>query len=141
MELQVGVKAFLKNGEGRILVLKRSAKMYPKVTGSWDIVGGRIDAGMPLIVNLRREIKEETGLEMIGEPRLVAAQDILRTEGKHVVRLSYIGEIEGDPLIGEEHEEFGWFSLDELRQLGDLDIYTKELIDNGTISESVMEGI
>ena len=48
MELQVGVKAFLKNDEGRILLLKRSAAKYSEVGSElWDIAGGRIIAGCP----------------------------------------------------------------------------------------------
>lgn len=75
-ELQVGVKILLKNKEGRYLLLRRSLEKYPTATGRWDIVGGRIEAGKNLTENLKREIKEETGLELIGEPKLIAAQDI-----------------------------------------------------------------
>ena len=135
MELQVGVKILLKNPEGRYLLLRRSVKKYPEVGAKWDIVGGRIDAGRPLIDNLRREIKEETQLDFTGEPKLIAAQDILRVEGRHVVRLTYIGEISGEPVLDEDHDEYRWFLLSEIRAMPDeqLDIYFKELLDKGLI--------
>src|SRR3989338_7224600 len=68
IELQVGVKILLRNNEGKYLLLKRSPEKYPEIGARWDIVGGRIDAGTPLIENLRREVKEETGLEISSEP-------------------------------------------------------------------------
>ena len=131
IELQVGVKALLRNKEGNYLLLKRSDKKYPEVGARWDIVGGRIEPGSPLIDNLRREIREETSLELMDEPKLIAAQDILRVEGRHVVRLTYLGTIEGEPQLDGDHTEFGWFSLDEIKNLENLDVYFRELLDKG----------
>jgi ADP-ribose pyrophosphatase YjhB (NUDIX family) len=64
MILQVGVKVLLKNKQGKYLLLKRSLKKYPNVVGTWDIVGGRIDLGVPLVENLKREVKEEVGFDL-----------------------------------------------------------------------------
>jgi len=136
MQLQVGVKILLQNKEGKFLLLKRSAKKYPEVGEKWDIVGGRIDPGTPLLENLKREIKEETGLEFTGEPKLVAAQDILKVAGRHVVRLTYTGKIEGTPVLDEDHDEYKWFSFQELKALSknQLDSYFRELLDLGLIT-------
>ena len=46
-----------------------------------------------------------------------------------VVRLTYLGEIDGDPEVDEDHLECAWFSLDELKKLEDLDSYFKELLE------------
>jgi len=131
MELQVGVKVLLKNPEGKFLLLKRNAEKYPEVKESWDIVGGRIDPGKTLLDNLRREVKEETGLELKDETRLVGAQDILKVPGRHVVRLTYVAEIQGTPKLDEDHSEYKWFTLEELKQMpaSELDRYFKELLD------------
>lgn len=130
MELQVGVKAFLKNRKGQYLFLRRSPKKYPEVGPKWDIVGGRIDPGTSLFENLKREIKEETALELRDEPRLIAAQDILRPPEKHVVRLTYTASIEGEPKLDGDHLEYRWFTFEELKTLPveELDRYARELI-------------
>lgn len=129
--LQVGVKILLKNDSGHYLLLRRSMEKYPDVKGRWDIVGGRIDAGKTLIENLRREVFEETGLELIGTPKLVAAQDILRKAGYHVVRLTYIGQAKGEIKLDEsENDMYKWYSKEEMRVLDDVDMYFKELLDN-----------
>lgn len=129
--LQVGVKAFLKNKEGKYLFLQRSDS-YAKAPGEWDIPGGRINTRTPLLENLKREIQEETGLALTKEPRLIAAQDIFAGD-KHVVRLSYIGVIEGEPRLSEEHKGFEWFPVKVLKTLAPIDRFIKELIDAGLL--------
>ena len=128
MDLQVGVKILLKNKEGKYLLVRRPAEKYPEVGAKWDIVGGRIDPGSTLVDNLKREVMEETGLEINGKPKLIEAQDILRVEGRHVLRLTYIGEADGEVVISDEHDQYGWFSIEEIEKLEPMDIYFKEVI-------------
>lgn len=129
MELQVGVKILLKNAEGKYLLLHRSPEKYPEVEDPWDIPGGRIDPGIPLLENLKREIKEETGLILEKDPKLITAQDILRVPGRHVIRLTYVGEITGEPKVNpDEHNNFQWFTIEELKSLDKLDSYLKEVL-------------
>jgi len=135
MELQVGVKILLKNPEGNYLLLHRNTEKYKDIKGEWDIVGGRIDPGSPLLENLQREVKEETGMDYAGVPKLIAAQDILRVPGRHVVRLTYIGEIEGEPKLNDESVEYKWFTFEELKELDELDMYLAELFEQGIFKE------
>ncbi len=126
MELQVGVKILLKNDEGKYLLLRRSPEKYSEVDKYWDIPGGRINPGVSLMENLKREVMEETGLEITGEPKLLSAQDILRPQ-KHIVRLTYIGQSVGEVKLSEEHNEYRWLSVDEVRVLEPMDEYFKEV--------------
>lgn len=127
MDLQVGVKVILKNKDGKYLVIERNADKYPETGAKWDIVGGRIDKGSSLLENLRREIMEETGLVMTSEPKLITAQDIIKTD-KHVVRLTYLGEADGEVKLSEEHSAYKWISLEEISMLEPMDSYFKEVI-------------
>jgi ADP-ribose pyrophosphatase YjhB (NUDIX family) len=134
MELQVGLKIAIIR-DGKVLVLKRAGNKYRDIkVDRWDIVGGRINIGTPLLVNLKREVLEETKMEIVGEPKLVAAQDILKSADKHVVRLTYLGEASGEPVLDEEHEEYKWMDMADLNSLGDkLDVFFKELLNNKII--------
>ena len=118
MELQVGVKAFITDGYGNYLMLKRVQPYEGESEQRWDIPGGRINVGEPIFDALAREIKEETGLTMQDEPRIVYAQDILRIEGRHVVRLTFEanagGEVKLDP---KEHSNYEWVSLEKMDNL------------------------
>lgn len=136
MILQVGVKAFLRNPEGNILILKRTEEKYGKTNGTWDIVGGRIDPGQPLIENLKREVLEETGLSLTSEPKLIAAQDILPDGERHIVRLTYVATVNGEPKLDlDENVEYKWLTLTELAEQPDLDVYVVGLIKEGLIRE------
>ncbi len=134
MILQVGVKIFLKNAEDKYLIVRRSPVKYPGVVGEWDIVGGRIDPGSPLMDNLKREVQEETQLEITSQPILIAAQDIMPNDEKHVVRLTYTGKTKGEPVLDTtENTEYKWLSFLELQNQDNLDIYVKEVISKGLL--------
>lgn len=126
--LQVGVKIFLKNKTGKCLLLKRSPSIYPQLTNLWDIPGGRIIPGTRLLENLQREVSEETKLEILSVPLLIAAQDIIRGTEKHIVRITFTGETEGEPILNEEHTEYQWCFIRNMLQVEGLDDYTKEVI-------------
>lgn len=135
MILQVGVKVLLKNPEGKFLLMRSNPEKYPEKGARWDIVGGRINPGTELLENLRREVLEEANLDLVETPTLMAAQDILRVPGRHVVRLTYVGNITGEPKVDEESLEHKWFTWEELNSLSaeELDGYFKELLEKGLI--------
>jgi 8-oxo-dGTP diphosphatase len=134
MLLQVGVKAFLKNKEGKYLLVRRNAEKYGKTSGSWDIPGGRIDPGTSLVENLRREVKEETGLKIISEPILISAQDIMPNTEWHIVRLTYIADTDGEPQLDlAENTEYLWCTVEQLTVQDGLDTYVREVIEKGLI--------
>ena len=84
---------------------------------------------------MKREIKEEVGLDLVDDTRLIAAQDILRVPGRHVVRLTYVGAIDGEPVLDGDHTEYKWFTREEMRAFSreQLDSYFKELLDSGVL--------
>jgi len=134
MILQVGVKAFLKNKEGKYLLLKRSSDKYKGTKGSWDIVGGRIDPGTKLKENLIREIGEETQLPLLSEPRLIHAQDIILDGERHVVRLTYAANTDGEPILDiSENVEYKWLTAQEMKEQEDLDVYVEEILSKGML--------
>ena len=80
--------------------------------------------------NLKREVKEETGLEIISEPQLLDAQDIILGAERHVVRLTYTAQTKGEPILDtSENVEYKWLSIGELKAQEDLDVYVKEIVE------------
>ena len=122
------------NNKDRVYAISALYEKYKNVKGEWDIVGGRIDPGSKLLENLKREVMEETQLEILGEPKLIYAQDIIPNPEKHVVRLSYIGDTVGEPILDTtENTEYQWLYLTELKNQDNLDVYVKEILDLGLI--------
>ena len=55
------VGAVISDGNGRIVVIRRAR---PPSAGMWSIPGGRVEAGESLEQAARREVQEETGLDV-----------------------------------------------------------------------------
>lgn len=130
--LQVSVKIFLEKARGKFLLLKRSPIRYPTIENSWDIPGGRINTGISLKENLIREVQEETGLKIIGKPKLLYVQDILKPE-KHIVRITFVARTKGRPRLNEEHVDFRWLSIDEVLKFSDLDEFAREVLEKNIL--------
>lgn len=136
-QLQVGVKAFIRNEKGQYLVLEKPAHKSGYHPQMWDIVGGRIDPGTDLVQNLAREIKEETGMAIDDSfpPKLLGAQDII-LPSSHIVRLTYIAKAIGEVKISSEHLSFKWVTGQELSEEPNLDRYVKVLLDSGVLDNA-----
>jgi mutator protein MutT len=117
MNLQVGVKALIKNSKDEYLFMRRSTILATDVSEpSWDIPGGRIESNEYLPEALKREIQEEVGYEIQSTPMLIAAQDIfVPAKELHVVRLTYTLKEDVDNIaLSDEHEEYVWVHESQL---------------------------
>lgn len=123
MNLQVGAKVLIKNKSGRILLLKRTTRydVASETTENWDIPGGRIEPDESLLVALSREMKEELGVELVGTPELLLAQDIfVPAKSLHVIRLTYVHEMEVNTdslVLSDEHTAHEWLTVSDAQQL------------------------
>jgi len=126
---EIGVKVFLYSIPGKYLFLKRTKPYLGNTIRKWDIPGGRIKPGEPLLKALKREVKEETGLRIKKIDRILAVQDILRVPTKHTVRITYLAQCSGDKVIIDknEHCAYQWLTLDQVKRLR-TDLYLKPVI-------------
>ncbi len=112
MNLQIGVKVLLRNSSGEFLFIKRTQQLEGETEVSWDIPGGRIEPHEALDKALRREVKEELGIELTGAPQLLNAQDIfVPSKDLHVVRLTYLLDSDIDIAavqLSDEHQDVAW---------------------------------
>jgi 8-oxo-dGTP pyrophosphatase MutT (NUDIX family) len=70
----VGIKALVQNDKGEFLLLQvNPAKLSGKQEAYWDIPGGRIEEGGTVIETLAREVDEELGVAILGEPQFFTA--------------------------------------------------------------------
>lgn len=121
------IECFIRK-DGKYLMLKRSLakKVMPNV---WIAPGGKREPGEGLFECVRREIKEETGLE-IKNIRLAATgnaylKDINQELLISVVTADYAsGELQKESEIGK----LAWLSLKEISQLDNLMADIKEML-------------
>ena len=67
----IGIKGLIRNGSGRVLLLKVPA--WKGNPGYWDLPGGRMNPGETFEQTLRRELKEEIGVDYNGTPKQLMA--------------------------------------------------------------------
>jgi len=114
--MQVSQKIFLKNPEGKLLALLRS-ETDPSRPLSWDLPGGGLEEGEKLEDSIRREIREEIGIE-VGEISVFAAESDFNKNGKYSVQIAYIGTVDNPTItLSYEHKEYRWITRDEFLAL------------------------
>lgn len=122
----VGVGAVIVDAEGRVLLSRRGPQARNE-RGRWEFPGGSVEFGEKLADALRREMREEYGIEIAVGELLDVVDHILLEEGQHWVSPTFICTIaSGAPVIREPGKcaEIGWFRLDEVPE--DLTLITRE---------------
>lgn len=92
-----------------------------KWNGTWGVPGGKIDYGEPSIDAFVREIREETGLEIL-DPEFVLVQDAIEEpeffRPRHFLLLNYRARcLTKEFRLNHESLEGGWFGLQEALSL------------------------
>ena len=103
-----------------------------KWSDRWGIPGGKIKRGETAVEALRREIREETALEL-EEVEFVMVQDCIDSKEfihpAHFLLLNYRATVSHRAVVlNEEAEEFRWVSLETALQM-DLNVPTRLLLE------------
>jgi 8-oxo-dGTP pyrophosphatase MutT (NUDIX family) len=97
----------------KILMLKRAAGTA--LAGQWFLPGGAVERGELPEDGARRELLEESGLEIDGDLELIGAYPMW-VYGADCLQLSYRGRArDGDVAVSDEHEGARWTDPVELR--------------------------
>jgi mutator protein MutT len=122
----VGVGAILVDADG-CLFLARRGPLAKNERGLWEFPGGSVEYGETLAGALRREMREEFGIEIAVGDLLDVVDHILPEEGQHWVSPTYLCTIvSGVPRILEPGKcsEIGWFRPEDMPE--DLTVITRE---------------
>lgn len=117
-DFAVAVKAVIVK-EGKVLVLSRSQDemdcSYMNSHQKWDLPGGGLHFYEHSQDGLRREIKEETNLEVfVGEP--VSLFDVIKNH-IHLCIFTYVCRYKaGNVVLSKEHEAFVWMTKEEVSE-------------------------
>jgi ADP-ribose pyrophosphatase YjhB (NUDIX family) len=111
----VGVGAVIVR-DGKALLIRRG---HEPRKGEWSLPGGLVELGEPLLDALRREVLEETGLEVTVGPHIETFDRIHRDEAGrvrfHFVIVDYLClSPDGDPVAGTDALDVAWSTADEL---------------------------
>ena len=77
--------------------------------------GGHVEPGEYFVAAVVREMKEETGLDIIN-PRMVGIKQFPITGGRYIVLLFKATEFSGE-VVSSEEGEMEWIDIDELSRV------------------------
>ncbi|MDP9351385.1 MAG: NUDIX hydrolase [Chloroflexota bacterium] len=113
------VGAVVVREDGRVLLARR---LNPPQQGRWSIPGGRIELGETVAQCVRREVREECGVEC--EPlEVFHSVDRIYEDENGRVRFHYVivdvlaRWVSGEAVAGTDASEVGWFDVQELTAL------------------------
>ncbi|MGL1894108.1 MAG: (deoxy)nucleoside triphosphate pyrophosphohydrolase [Spirochaetaceae bacterium] len=87
------------------------------IGGKWEFPGGKVKNNESLEDALKREFLEELGVE-IQVNELIITQEF-RSIDHNFQLYAYNIELLSDDIHNNEHDEFRWFKLDEIKSLND----------------------
>ena len=115
----VGVGAVIINNKSKFFLSKRGEKARNE-KGLWHFPGGTLEFGEKLEDCIKREIKEEFGVDIKIIDSLEPFDHILPHEHQHWVAFCFVANIiSGTPTNKEPEKcaEIGWFTLNEIEKL------------------------
>src|SRR5690349_1759089 len=103
----VSVAGVVVRDDGRVLVVQR------RDNGRWEAPGGVLELGETLEEGVRREVAEETGVEVAVDRLTGVYKNMTRGAVALVFRCRPIG---GTPIETDEAQDVCWLTPDEVRE-------------------------
>lgn len=132
-EIMLAVGAVIEDSEDRILLVKHKPERGGYWQGKWICPGGKLETGETLEDGARREVKEETGLDVeIG--RQIPLFDRIVREGRkttlHVVYVDFTAKVAGGEFApASDVGEGRWVTRSEMKGMwGELHEDTQRLM-------------
>jgi 8-oxo-dGTP diphosphatase len=110
-----GAEAVCLDADGRVLLGRRA---NDPGAGLWDLPGGFLHEDELPVDGLRREVREETGLEL--ELLDFLGHWLEPYDGRIVLCLAWTARASGDARAADDLVELRWFERDELPPPGEL---------------------
>jgi len=113
IRIRIGV-VLVKDGKILLIKQRKDDKEY------WLVPGGGVDYGEKISVCAKREIKEETNLDIELKHFLFPYESININKGKHVLNFFFLAEILGGELeLGKEENlvDLKFFEFEKLKEI------------------------
>lgn len=101
-------RVIIPNLEGKILLLKRASKIG---YGGWNLPGGKIEFGELIVDASKKEVFEETNLELDEIKPLFYSESPIGTDGRHYFTFYNLAMGYGGKLkINNESSDYKWMN-------------------------------
>lgn len=132
MDFRIAVKSFIVK-DNNLLILKRPPEdLFPNM---WEIPGGRLEIGEHPHKGLKRETKEETGIDIeVLHP--INIRHFIRKDNHTITMIIFLVKpLNNNITLSNEHTAFEWIPLEKAKEkLADffhqeVDIFNKLRLD------------
>ena len=116
INLRVAGKAVIVK-DGKVLILREALYDGGTNAGKYVLPGGKLNNNELFFDALRREVREETGLEIeIGQPVYIGEWwPVIRDVKNHIVAVFVRCQaLSTNVVLSEEHDAFAWIALDDV---------------------------
>jgi mutator protein MutT len=124
----VAITALIKNStKDKFLVLKRSQSelAFP---GKWSFPGGKAERGESVLDTLRREVKEESGLDIEDSKRFLKDFNFIRPDDRNVIGFCFeVVATHNNVAVGHGFDEYRWVTPDELASMDHIEGMLEEV--------------
>ncbi len=116
MNTKITAKCIVFNGDGNVLLLRRSGTDEARA-GEWDFPGGGVELHEDVLAAVSREIAEETNLEVNSRDIYLTYTDTRLQYDLNNIRLVYYCRIQAQEIrLSFEHSEYIWVTPAEALQ-------------------------
>ena len=131
--IMLAVGAVIEDEKGRVLLVKHTPERGGFWQGKWICPGGKLELGEEIEQGIKREIREETHLEVALTSPLSPFERIVKSDGEtalHVIYIDYLARVTGGDLKPDsDAAEAIWVEKESLPQIWDeLHDDTKKLL-------------
>jgi len=142
--ITIGVGAVIEDKAGRILLVKHIPERGGFWQGKWICPGGELELGETIEEGIKREVREETQLEIELVSPLHPFDRIVRSNDRvslHVIYIDYLARVTGGELkLGSDVGEAIWVEKERIPQIWEeLHDDTKKLLQIAKIVGSSKE--
>jgi len=114
----VAVGAVIEDDKGRILLVKHKQERGGYWQGKWICPGGKLEFGEKIKEGIRREVREETNLEVELVTPLVPFDRVVKVDGKtslHVIYIDYVARsVSGELKVASDAGEALWVEKENI---------------------------
>lgn len=117
MPTQIGIGALIYDDHNRILLIKSPSKWK-----GYGVPGGKPVPGESEIETIKREVKEETGIEIFNlvkakEIKIAPSTDYVDSSISFYFKAYFARALKTNIIPNAEIEEYAWFSIEEALKL------------------------
>jgi len=121
--IMIGVGAVVEDGAGRILLVKHIPQRGGFWQGKWICPGGELELGETIEEGIKREVREETQLEIDLVSPMPPFDRIVRSNGRvslHIIYIDYLARVTGGELKpGSDIGEAIWVEKEHIPRMWD----------------------